>query len=185
MARYRRYRRTIVRAPRKKWASNYVSVDSDTVTYGADGTFAYSKNLASNGTELIPPTPTVIKTGNFKSQFDLTINVAIGSIVSAQAFIVFIPEGYFQGVSPITTTMWTNAVIKHPEWLMMWRQLDFGAVGAAGSVDTSVVKMSSRLKRNLNSGDQIYFLILGHGEFAGVTQKANIRGAVQFWTCAN
>lgn len=184
MARYRRYRRTIIRAPKKKWASNYVGLDSDEVTYGTDGSFVYSKPLAGNAVEGIPPTPVIVKTGNFKVQFDLVINVAVSSIASAQAYVIFIPEGYFQTVTP-TTNMWLNAVTKHPEWIMMWRQLDFGAVGTIGSIDTSVVKMSSRMKRNLNSGDQIYFLILGLGEFAGVTQKAAIRGAAQFWTCAN
>lgn len=185
MARYRRYRRTIIRAPKKKWATNIVDITSNGATYDSENTFHYATILAQNKSESTSPTPVIIKTGNFKAQFDLLINVSSSGMVAATAYIIFLPEGYFDPSITPDSPMWGRMIYNHPEWIMVWRQLDFGNANAAGSVDTSVVRMSSRMKRNLNSGDKIYFVILGTGQFAGTGNSTHVNGSVQYWTCAN
>lgn len=186
MARYYR-RRTYTRVvkPKKKWASNY-SVLSGDITYGGSSSFFYFIDLAKNSTESSNPTPVVVKTGNFRVQFDLTLNVGTSGAVSARAYIIYVPQGWnFGSSNELLYTGFTQIVEQHPEWIMMWRQLDFGNANAQGSVDTSVVRMSSRMKRNLNSGDKVMFLLLGTGAFEGVQQRGVIQGACQYWTCAN
>lgn len=184
MARYyrRRYTRTIARAPKKKWASCYKNISTD-LEYGGSGDFYAYKELAENSTESTSPTPVIVKTGNFKMQFDMYLNVGAAGTVTARAYIFYVPEGYFSGT--ILSTTLSDIVTKHPEWIIAWRQLDFGNANASGSVDTSVVRMSSRLKRNLNSGDKIYFAVFGTGNFTGVASKGVLNGGCQFWTCAN
>ena len=185
MARYRRYRRTIIRVPKKKWASNYINITGQ-LANGTDGNFYHSQQLAINATESNAPTPVVVKTGNFRVQFDLTLNVAASGAVSARAYIVYIPQGWNIGSDPTTIVNNVGSLVsQHPEWILAWRQLDFGNANAAGSVDTSVVRMSSRLKRNLNTGDRVNFYLIGNGDFTGINFRGNLTGACQFWTCAN
>lgn len=178
---YRRRTYTRVVKPKKKWASNYYELSGDVQSAGDGQSFWYAKPLGRNTTEVNSPTPVIVKTGNFRVQFDLTISVGASGAIAARAFVIFVPQGW-----PSTTIdNYQNIVKDHPEWIMVWRQLDFGNANAAGTYDTSVVKMSSRLKRNLNSGDSVIFLILGTGDFTNVTYKAKIAGAAQYWTCAN
>lgn len=184
MARYYRRRyRTIVRAPKKKWGSNYVNI-SQVINYGTDGSFSAYQALCRNSTETTAPTPVIVKTGNFKVQFDLILNVGGSGAIEARAYIFFVPQGFYDDGFPDQISI-VRLVSQHPEWIMAWRQLDFGNANVAGSVDTSVVRMSSRLKRNLNSGDQIYFAVVGSGNFTNIETKGSIAGAAQFWTCAN
>lgn len=181
MARYYRRRRTIVRAPKKRWASNVLPMDGNIVRDN-NGQFHYTLDLAKNNSEGTSPAPVIIKTGNFRVQFDVNINVAATGLIAARAFVIYVPQGLLSTADyPNIQTLVNN----HPEWIMTWRQLDFGNANAAGSVDTSVVKFSSRLKRNLNTGDRIVFAIIGEGDFTGIQYAATIRGMTQFWTCAN
>lgn len=186
MARYYRRRyRTIVRAPKKRWCTNMFYFDGN-IDYGTNNNYAYAKLLVQNSTEGANPSPVIIKTGNFKVQFDVTLNVAASGSIAARAFIAYVPEGYNVGLGPAETfSNLNNLVSQHPEWILVWKQLDFGNANAAGSVDTSVVRMSSRLKRNLNTGDNIYFFVLGNGDFNGITARGVVSGACQYWTCAN
>lgn len=184
MARYyrRRYTRTIVRAPKKRWASNIIEL-SGTPERDTNGQFSYYKTLAVNKSEGSAPSPVIVKTGNFKVQFDLNINVAASGLVDCKAFILYLPQGMLS--EPYNYTNLYPVIANHPEWIIAWRQLDFGNANAAGTIDTSVVKFSSRLKRNLNTGDTVIFALLGTGDFTGITYAANIKGLAQLWTCAN
>ena len=184
MPRYRRYRRTIVRAPKKKWATNIISLNGGVETGTGNGHFSFWKMLAENKTETSSPIPVIVKTGNFKVQFDMIMNVGSSGVISASAFVLFIPQGVLTETTANYDTV-ESVVKNHPEWIMSWRQLDFGNANQAGSVDTSVVKFSSRMKRNLNSGDAVVFTILGTGDFSGVSFKSSVNGMAQFWTCAN
>lgn len=186
MARYYRKRSyTRVVRPKKKWATNIVNLFNNDATFGTDGTFIIPKLIASNKKEDTAPSPVIIKTGNFKVQFDLTVNVGAAGVVAATAYIIFIPEGYVTDTASVTAAQWSTIIESHPEWLLLWRELDLSNANAAGSVDTSIIRASSRLKRNLNSGDKIYFVLLGSGDFTGVQTRASLRGACQYWTCAN
>ena len=96
MARYYRRRRTIVRAPKKKWGSNMVGIDMNVTNSGQtiDSGFR-AVTLAANKTETTAPTPVIVKTGNFKIQGDLYYTGTGQSIghPSATLYIVFVPQG--------------------------------------------------------------------------------------------
>lgn len=186
MARYYRRRSyTRVVRPKKKWASGYKTI-AGAIQTGTGSSFVYNTNLVENSTDSSNPTPVIIKTGNFRVQFDAVLNVGGSGILTARAYVVYIPEGWNLGTTGAEIYLnIDNIVAQHPEWIMVWRQLDFGNANASGSVDTTVVRMSSRLKRNLNSGDKIVFAILGTGDFTGITFRGQVVGGAQFWNCAN
>lgn len=182
MARYRRYRRTIIRAPKKKWGSNLINVDMTiSNTESVPGNGFYVVTLAGNKTEANAPTPVVIKTGNFKLQGDLYMtNSSLSAVTpSIKCYIVFVP----QGMVP-TSYEAANALIQnHPEWIISWRVLESSRAVANAAMDSSKFSMSSRLKRNLNSGDSVYCILT----VEGIPASSNLilHAMCQFWTCAN
>lgn len=183
MARYyrRRYTRTIVRAPRKKWGSNMVNVNMNALDTTGVETLAASVVLAENKTETTAPTPVIIKAGNFRLQGDLhLIGGSSGKTVTITLYIIFVP----QGISFTSATSYSNFIQNHPEWIMAWRVLEGGYIPSTGeSFDSNRFTVSSRLKRNLNSGDGIYAVLIVENTEQGVS--LNLTGKCQFWTCAN
>lgn len=183
MARYYRGRtRTIVRAPKKKWGSNMIGVDllvSNTEQATSNGYHAVT--LAANKSEVNAPTPVIVKTGNFKLQGDLRY-VGSGSgagASNATLYIVFVP----QGMEPTNYVSATALVNNHPEWIMAWRYLESSIVVGTQVVDTNRFSVSSRLKRNLNSGDSIFAILVVSNLPPG--HQCGVQGMCQFWTCAN
>lgn len=67
----------------------------------------------------------------------------------------------------------------HPEWILAWKQIGYESLQGTRNVDR--VTFSSRLKRNLNSGDRIVFALNSFGAL----QDLALLGMCQFWTCAN
>lgn len=160
MARYRRYRRIIVRAPKKKWASNFrdVNMEVNNTTSAATDVVVY-KDLAENKTETTSPTPVIIKAGNFKVQADFYVTVLdpsttiAGHAPTGILYVMYWPEGI-----GVTTPASAQTLIQnHPEWIIGWRTIDFDSLNVSGgqSLGVTRVSLTSRLKRNLNSGDKI------------------------------
>ncbi len=167
MARRRYYRRYIRVAPKKKWASNIIKGSITNSNFAV-----IVENSAQNAT----PTPVIVKCGNFKVQGDVmyTSQASTNRPVNINFFLIFVPEG----VTP------SDALIgAHPEWVIGWKNLDVGIVnanlnqGAAASNFT----FSTRLKRNLNSGDRVVGLL----QTNETHMDATCVFTAQFWTCAN
>ena len=80
-----------------------------------------------------------------------------------------------------------NIVEKHPEWILAWRQFSSDFLNSNTNLDR--VSFSSRLKRNLNSGDQICAVVLANVDTNIVVgtpiSRVIINGTCQFWTCNN
>lgn len=189
MARYYRRRyRTIVRAPKKKWASNFRDVDMEVPNQdeSAHDVYVY-KDLAENSTEANSPTPVIVKVGNFKIQADFSVAVntpttyVVGHAPTGILYVMYWP----QGISASGTIQARTLIQNHPEWIMGWRAIDFDtiSVNAGESVGVSKLSLTSRLKRNLNSGDKIVCIAMIQNLPAATTFSA--RGMCQFWTCAN
>ncbi len=109
--------------------------------------------VASNSAGSSIPTPTILKVKNIKINLTLTSSVdnASSNIQAGVCSVSFIPEGYV--ASPLT-------ISQHPEWLMGWKSFrlrDYGDSGARA--DLAQISFSSRLARNLKSGDSIAVLI--------------------------
>lgn len=178
MPRYYRRRATRVVKPKKKWASNLVNLSPTSDTTGGNSV-VYKYVICQNANPTNVPTPVILKTGNFKLQCDAFFNLSANAAVSFSAYIMYVPEGtVLNGINDVTAL-----IARHPEWIMAWKYSTFDYVSGAANIDT--IRVSSRLKRNLNSGDSIMFLGVGITDTGVTYTNHGIKGMCQFWTCAN
>lgn len=192
MARYYRRRYTRVVRPKKKWASNFRDILMRFPQNTAIPEFAQVKLLCVNGEEtqgvgpqalVISPTPVIVKTGNYKVQCDVAMGTSAAALVSVYVYVVYIPEGVLvENTLQASYNFYNQLVLKHPEWVLAWKQVGSELISANTNIDR--VTFSSRLKRNLNSGDGVYLVVTGHSSDGNIT-RCDISGKVQFWTCAN
>ena len=175
MPRRRYYRRYVRAAPKKKWATN-MKTGSLTVNVAAGATGHAEEVLVSNSTQTASPTPVVVKTGNFKVQGDcfLTSTAAVGSTVQVILYVMYLPEVVFASSSPITT------IQDHPEWIMGWKAVDLNF--ASSSSNGNSFSFSTRLKRNLNSGDTVALVAVIRNSGSTMNINAYMNYAVQNWT---
>lgn len=90
---------------------------------------------------------------------------------------MFVPQGW--GLTDLG-----SIVSEHPEWIMAWSVVDMPVVQANSTLtETNKFSMSSRLKRNLNSGDRIVFYYIPFVDASSSTTTVSI--TCQYWTCAN
>lgn len=184
MARRRYYRRAPrVVVARKKWATCMLA-RTMTKAVAASVTDHVEDVLVSNSTQSATPTPVVVKTGNFKIQGDCYVNTQqSGTIISVTSqiilYVMYLPEVVVSQANPVT------AIQDHPEWVLAWKVVDMN-VGSSGngSSNSNAFSFSSRLKRNLNSGDTIALVaVITNGSTGPV--NVTIKYAAQYWTCAN
>lgn len=186
MARRRYYRRSVRVVPaKKKWASNIVT---QRLVHNTDNPAYNYITLVSNSTESSTPTPIIIKTGNFKVQVDAVASIETTQrrLAGAIAMIIYLPQGYaLSTASP--NSAFRDLMVQHPEWIMAWKQLDFSSASGAATSESVSVSFSSRLKRNLNSGDKIVFGVAyqGDGYLPGTVNTFMYQVAAQYWTCSN
>lgn len=168
----RYYKRTRVVRPRKRWATNFKQGRLET---GANETAI----LVENTTQSSSPTPVIVKCGNFKLQGDLSSVSTQGynTVPRITIVVFFLPQGV-----ELTATTANGILENHPEWILVWKQIDASGVGSGNYVQGSTFSVSSRLKRNLNSGDRV---CIGYtNDTAGVVSPT-IKFTCQYWTCAN
>lgn len=194
MPRYYRRRYTRVVRPKKKWASNMVNVEYDSQTAGPGGSVvtlstkaAFVFALCSNSAQGDSPTPVILKVGNFKTQLDCSVTAAPAvdsGFIKSTAYILYVPEGVW--LAGTTTPeqefdFFSSIIARHPEWIIAWKLIGGDWSNQAESADK--VSFSSRLKRNLNSGDKVVLVFFS--ESNNNLQYAKIHSVTQFWTCAN
>lgn len=193
----RRYYRSRVRyiKPKKRWASNISRQPFRVVNPIAAGVAPGVQQFGGSATVLVVnspqgsnPTPTIIKTGNFKVQGNfnqIATSASTDYTFGCTLYIMYVPQGY----DIANTNVLQSLIADHPEWIMTWSLLDTG-----NSNSTSLVKFScsSRLKRNLNSGDRICAVFLSSLTFMGTTGTSSnisytLTGDLEchYWTCAN
>lgn len=176
----RRYyrRRTVVVRPKKRWATNIKGVNPAAFAVTNTAPSGFAINLVENSVATATPTPTVLKTGNFKIQGDVTILNATSQAgeLSLQIYICYIP----QGINVTSGTEIENLILQHPEWIMAWKLCDIGslAVGAQNGFT-----ISSRLKRNLQSGDRVAIMGVARTDLTLATpQQVKVNAVCQYWT---
>lgn len=167
MARRRYYRRYVRVAPKKKWASNIIQGSVSTTNYAT---------IVENSAQTATPTPVIVKCGNFKVQGDAQYAYPGGSSrpVNLNFFLIFVPEG----VTPSD-----GLIGSHPEWVIGWRNIDVVGVkpNTESGVAAAAFSFSSRLKRNLNSGDRVCAIIQTNDSQVSASSVFTC----QYWTCAN
>lgn len=192
----RYYRRTRVVRPRKKWATNFATIGETTqkslvMTPGEVTTLTFNNTLVQNTAQISSPTPVIVKAGNFKVKGDMKLSFRLTSgsyppsMTSCVIYVMYIPEGLSAAASLISN---------HPEWIIAWSPVDINIDTASSTLQTQNVNkfsFSSRLKRNLNSGDRIECLVVFNFEpsttTVGDTVQVTISPAIlcQYWTCSN
>lgn len=146
-------------------AVNGVAVEND--CWRASSTLLI-ENLASGNT-YVPP---VLRISHLSCNisFEALPVAAIPNIVNMRFYLVYLPEGYnpyftWPAVANSPTTYNVlGTLTDHPEWILAERTLSPLTNGG------TTVTLSSRLKRNLNSGDKISLITVvnyarGYGLF--------------------
>lgn len=148
---------------RKKWTPVFLTEQS---TVPGAAVFAHA-TLAANQTNQgsTAPIATNIKVKNFKVAVDVQSAGNVAGSPSVTFAIVFVPQSY---------AITANLMVEHPEWVMAWRTIDLQT--------TNTVQVSSRLARNLNSGDKVVFFL--HRSIASSGDTV-LTYQVMFYTCNN
>lgn len=95
----------------------------------------------------------ILKVGRFRFKGYINqSNDAVKYIIG----ISYIPEGYtLNTANNPKSQIGESFFYKHPEWVIAWTRMDYFT-----SAQSNEIRLSSRLKRNLNSGDGIIFFVI-------------------------
>lgn len=163
----RRYTRSYRRSGyvrRRKWSPVFFSQISNLSSDTTFGTVTLAQNSVNQGGTA--PIATIVKVKNFKVVVDVVSVTTSNGSPSSTFAIMYLPQGYTADI---------NLMTAHPEWIMAWRSIDLQT--------TNTVQVSSRLTRNLNSGDSIIFFITRN--FTGAAPVFGLSLQVSFVTCNN
>lgn len=167
-------KRTIVVRPKKKWSS-CLSATSYTQTMGNEGIKVVEYTLVQNQTEGQVPAPVILKTGNFRIYGTTQTSVSASDLTklyNMTAYVMYCPQGYsYQGTSMQT-------IYQHPEWIMARGTMRY-IPGQQCSFS-----MSSRMKRNLNTGDKVV-LVLAWTKDTTLTGNLIQYLHTQYYICSN
>ena len=167
-----RARRTFYTARRRtvKWSPHLIE-ERLAITANSESFGSYQL-LAKNSSDSSTPTPSVIKVKNFRVSVDTLLGSSSfsSSLQTFNVYVIFIPEG-------VTITQDTPK--QHPEWLLGWKSVN---EITHQQRDTTVI--TSRLARNLNSGDSVYVLFTG-SQGPNVSQTINVNIVASYVTRAN
>lgn len=188
MARYKRYYRRYVRAAKKKWASNTMEIQIATTTVNSSSFTAIGQIILQNGDRVnaaaagLKSTAQILKSSRFRFR-GVIVDTTTVTGVSLLYFITYVPEGgnaLFTGNGALTD-LGNFGFYTHPEWVMAWGRKDF-----IGSSQSNELSLTTKLKRNLNSGDAILFIACWIDR--NTTSSASvpsIQGTVSYMCCAN
>lgn len=194
--------RYVRKAPKKKWApylNSYTITDqqdqNNVVSVNRNTTVGFLQ-LIDNSGQLATPTPTVTKVGNFKVHADAYYKVIPDVTVCTQVYIVFVPELWLDpGFTTAQKAIKMSQIpTSHPEWILAMGALQSEtSSGGTGTflLNTTSKQFSSRMKRNLQSGDSIFILAITQvQETVGQLQAQLLTGVgyhfdIRCFTCKN
>lgn len=188
MARYKRYYRRVVRAAKKKWAPNTVEVRVSSATQvGSSSYNCLIQTIVQNGTRITSAgaatqsTMQILKTSRFRFRGVISASASTG--VSLLYYIAYLPEGtstLYAATNDSTASLGDSIFYTHPEWVMAWGRKDF--IDASQSNELS---LTTKLKRNLNSGDQIVFVCQWVNLSSSSVLIPSVVGTLSYMCCAN
>lgn len=168
-----KYTRVVVRRPKKRWAAHIEQFLLTGANYQGAAiqgpSIAVVKTLAVTNTDNAIPTPTIVKTSRFSISYSFILDEHAASNKNpynyiVNLYLVYVPQGWpiDIGATPVNYvnkySQMANLIASHPEWIIAKRQLgDWNQIPGAqdGVYDSKTNVLSSKLKRNLNSGDQV------------------------------
>ena len=190
MARYRRYTKTIVRAPRKRWNVTADQYHSEETNYTGD--WVYTGTIAYNADDAAQPTPVVLKCKNatvYGSLSVTTVSQAGAGPLFVMAYIVYFPQIVYASMGGLTGAGLWNFIIAilddHPEWIMSTKNVNLQYDGnAAERATVRWTQTTRKLKRNLKSGDRLMMIVTSRMLHGG-TIAAEFYAESKCNTCAN
>lgn len=176
----RRYYRVKKTYPKQKWLINNNEIVINGMTVNAGNYVLLYEPITQNPSRTLTSgagtqtSASILKTGRFR--FNGVFNSA-ATYINYIVGISFIPEGYTitANTNVDVSTLGECFFYKHPEWLLSWKRLDYSA-----SNQINEFSLSSRLKRNLNSGDGIVFFVIAVNKTNTNVQISNIDGTVSY-----
>lgn len=194
MPRYRRrYTKTIVRAPRKKWNAQRDILASNWLTYNTN--FAHVASLVLNSADNATPSPVTLKAKHISVMGCLTLQSTVQAVedphpVFYVGYILYVPEVVYASAptsgQATMYTYWETVVNNHPEWIMSKKNVPSTFTGALPG-EKNVTKWTQTtgiLSRNLKSGDRICYVGLGTLINAG-SIGGQLSGLTTSLVCAN
>lgn len=186
MARYKRYYRRVVRAAKKKWASNTMEIRVASGTVAGEQFGSIGQIICQNADRIgasaasAKSSAQILKTTRFR--FRGVISANVNAYCSLLYFITYVPEGasaLFVSSGNLTD-LGNYGFYAHPEWVMAWGRKDF-----SNSTQGNEISLTTKLKRNLNSGDSIYFIACWINNTSSQVTVYPVSGTVSYMCCAN
>lgn len=172
-------KRTVVRKPRVKWSPHMETI-ADTLNVPANATYAYYPHvICANAGDSHLPTVPVVQVTRINFQGHLAQNQASGEWY---LYYIFVPEGIDTTLS--TWAAWQAYINAHPEYIMA-RTIGSSDFSSNGNT-TTTLRLSTRMKRNLNSGDQVIALFVWNVLYSSQNPlNLPIQGQISYYTKVN
>lgn len=164
--RTRRYSRRY----RGRWSSNIRTLSVENQSIPANSSFYTAIKLCENPAQNDNTVSQQFTVKNLEYSYNFGATNP-DTIENVQSYIMFVPQGY-----AVSETL----PFTHPEWIMANRYLGDPMQDVS---DRFLAKIKSRLARRLNTGDAIYFLLVG--ESGNNSHAATLKGLARWWTKAN
>lgn len=178
----RRYysRRTRIIRPKVKWSPHMETVQ-DTLAVPANAAYAYYPHvICANASDSHLPSVPVVQVTRINFQGHIAQNQASGEWY---LYFIYVPEGVDSTLS--TWSAYQAYINAHPEYIMA-RTISTSDYSGTGGNTTTTIRLSTRMKRNLNSGDQVIALFVWNNLFP-VNSSLNlpIQGQISYYTKVN
>ena len=170
MARYRRYTRTIIKAPKQSWNRSF-EIFGPTNSYnlsGKTGICIYGSAVYNAKDNEGYSTATALQATRIRVMGEVSITsnaLASGAATPCfvKVYITFVPQAYYEQApsgSPTAEQVynyWRNLIESNPEYIMGQSTLNTKYQGGfpGEKVNHTWTVTSGKLKRNLKSGDRI------------------------------
>ena len=179
MARKYYSRRRIIVRPKVKWSPHMETI-SETLDIDASAAFAYYPHVVcANATDSHLPSVPVVQVTRINFQGHVGVNTP-----SAEWYLYFIyvPEGVDSSLG--SWAAWQAYINSHPEYIMA-RTIASSDFVTNGNT-TTTLKLSTSMKRNLNSGDQVVALFVWNVLYTGSSAlHLPIQGQLSYYTKVN
>lgn len=169
----RKYYRKRYYKKKVNWSSRLTEINiSQLVT--ANQTFFIYRTLATNPAQDDNTISQRFTVKNVQCQMEIQQTTGQAAAINfCQQYLLYIPQGF---------SLSENTPFEHPEWIMAHRWL-----GSPEDNETPyfpALKFSTRLARNLDTGDRIVYLFIGNNT-SSESATINVNGIVKFNTKAN
>lgn len=163
---------------KSKYASNIIDIGPSEFVLNQNGWNFTEVTLVTNPAYSPTTTSSISKVKNVEvaMNFDCTSIVTKRDIENLQFYIVYVPEGMYVG---------NDYIQKHPEFIMAMRYYGEPSGDNDASAQSFVLKIKSRLARNLNTGDKIILYIRGANVSLDTSYNIGYGGICRWWTKTN